>query len=164
GIAASACDLLADTVNVRHCGVVAVELGLLRGASRAFLDASAPVRDHVVSAVCAAAADDAQRGEFHVLDVSLESAEALGERASVLYFADDDLAVFAIPPEGGAVNEAALRKASVSALPLIAQVGDLAQERDTIHQTNALLRHVEAFADVGGWEQRLSSGALKWSR
>lgn len=164
-LAASACNLLADTVGVRHCGVVVPDERSLRAASSEFLRLSADVRRQLVDDVARAVLDAAFEADAvrSTQLVTVETQAAVNGTVGALFFPETEVAVFEVAPEGRSIDVALLRRAAVSALPIVYRIDALREERQRLSAAARLLAHVGELAKVGGWEQRLDTGRLLWS-
>ena len=164
-LAASACNLLADLVGARYCGVVAVDGALLRGGSSEFLRLPEATSRGVTSAVAAAVDEADYEGDVarssQLLTASID--KTLGGTAAVLFFPEMEMAVFQVPRADGPVDVAAFRRAAGAALPILYRIDDLRVERLRLVTAENLLQHVEELANVGGWEQTLATGRIIWS-
>ncbi len=161
-LSASASEMMASAGGVRCCGTLAMRSGRLLGASHGFYDLPSSVRAELIDAVTGTIGTTVGESH-HVVHPAFSSSGTATGTLHVLAFPQNDAAVFAFALDGQALDLAALRRAAVSAMPLLYQIDDLAAERESIHQTNTLLRHVEALADVGGWELAVGSDKLIWS-
>jgi len=164
-LAAAACNLMADNLGVRYCGVVAMEDGRLRAASTEMRALPRPLRKElakaVANAVVAATFDEDEARSSRLINV--EAPEELGGVGAALFFPETETVVFQIPPRKRGVDVVAFRRAAVSALPILYRIEDLRIERQRLLQTHGLLSHVEELSLVGGWEQSLATGRLLWS-
>ncbi|WP_420394312.1 putative bifunctional diguanylate cyclase/phosphodiesterase [Acuticoccus sp.] len=165
-LAASACDLLADTIGARHCGVVDAGDRILRAASSEFLHLPAAARTSVVAAVVeavlgASVPEDVARSS---LLVPVATDVDLGGRLDAFLLPETELAIFAVTPATDrAVDAAALRHAAVAVLPIIYGIEGLRVERHALVRAARLLGHVEELAKVGAWERDPGTGRLVWS-
>lgn len=164
-LGAAACNLMADNLGVRYCGVVAMEDGNLRAASTELRALPAALRDELVSAivtaVIAASFDEDEARSSQLIEVTVP--QELGGAGAALFFPETESVVFQIPQRNRPVDVVAFRRAAVSALPILYRIEDLRVERSRLLQTHGLLSHVEELSHVGGWEQPLGSGRLLWS-
>ncbi|MEM6849064.1 MAG: hypothetical protein AAF580_13500, partial [Pseudomonadota bacterium] len=161
-LSTSSSEMMASAGGVRCCGTLALPSGRLLGASHGFYDLPSAVRAELIDAVTGTIGT-AIGESHHVVHPAFSASGAATGTLHVLGFPENDAAVFAFAPDDRAVDLVALRRVAVSAVPLLYQIDDLAAERDSIHQTNALLRHVEALADVGGWQLPVGSDKLIWT-
>ena len=164
-LSAAACDLLADGLRVRYCGVVALDDEGLHAASSEFVRLPPALRESTLKEVLRAVGtkeflkSDARSSQLVAFSVD----EALGGPGGALVFPETDLVVFAVPPRGRALDVTILRRAAASMLPMVYRLDDLRAERQELVGAHALLSHVEELAKVGGWEQAPSGGGLAWS-
>lgn len=156
-LAATACNLLAESLGVRFCGIVAPGLGGLTAASEAFCRIDEPVRDRLVTAV----AEATQAGTDDLFEIPADP--DIGEPLLALRSSDREAAVFTAPMAGQPLAKEHFRKAAPAALGIYRQVQDLRTERGRLLSAHQLLSHVQDLAKIGGWEQVVGTGHLSWS-
>ncbi|MCF3933674.1 bifunctional diguanylate cyclase/phosphodiesterase [Acuticoccus sp. M5D2P5] len=165
-LATAACNLLADNIGVRHCGVIALDGEELRAASSEFSRLPPEERRTIVAAVLAGVAeanfDVDEAHSSRVIDVPVTAPEVA--TAAAIVFPETEAVVFQIPQNGKSVAARAFRRAATSALPIFDRIDGLRTERSKLLTSHELLAHVEELAKVGGWEHVLSTGRLIWSR
>ena len=163
-LASSACNLLADSLGVRYCGIINADEATLRASSSEFYylpdDVKRRIVDNLSDAVLTAEYDS---------DVTLSSQlitldePGLGGTLGALFFPETEVTVFSVAPAGRTIDPTRFRRAAVSALPILYRLEDLRTERHDLIKSANLLHHVEELAKVGGWEQTLASGRMLWS-
>ncbi|WP_108660891.1 putative bifunctional diguanylate cyclase/phosphodiesterase [Acuticoccus kandeliae] len=163
-LASAACNLLADNVGARQCGVIAIEGERLKGGSSEFMRLPLEQRHAVISAILAAVAatdfDAEEAQSSQAIEVSVPS----GAAAAAVVFPESETIVFQMLDKGQSIDAKAFRHAAASALPVLYRIDDLRAERIELQKSARLLRHVEELAQVGGWEHILTTGRLTWSR
>jgi diguanylate cyclase (GGDEF)-like protein len=164
-LASSACNLVADSLGVRFFGVVALENEFVRGATTEFTRLTDQLQRRTVGSITQAILEQPFREDEEAAStpVTVAVAEELGGTAIAILFPETETVVFAIPPAGEMLEADTLRRAAVSALPMIQRLEDLRAERLHLLQSHGLLSYVEELAKVGGWEQTLTTGRLLWS-
>ncbi|WP_162408797.1 putative bifunctional diguanylate cyclase/phosphodiesterase [Acuticoccus sediminis] len=163
-LASSACNLLADSLGVRYCGVVNADDASLRASSSEFWYLPEDVKRRIVNALSDAVLT-AEYDAYVTLSSQLITLEEpdLGGTIGALFFPETEVTVFHLAPAGREIDTTRFRRAAVSALPILYRLEDLRAERHKLLQSANLLHHVEELAKVGGWEQTLASGRMLWS-
>lgn len=163
-LAAAACNLLADSLSVRYCGIVSADSASLRASSSEFGYLPDELKRRIVNALSEAVLTAEYDTGITLSSqlITLDEPE-LGGTLGALFFPETEVTVFHVSPTGRAIDAARFRRAAVSALPILYRVEDLRTERLTLVQRSNLLRYVEQLAKVGGWEQTLASGRMVWS-
>lgn len=164
-LAASAFDLLADSLGFIYCGAVARESGTLRDASSGFSRLPLPdqeaIVEAVVAAVSAAAAPHGESRSGRIVEIAAPTPG--GATISALCFPEAQTAVFAVPHFDADLPADRFRAAAAAILPLLERVEGLRAERQRLLQSQGLLAHVGELAHVGGWQHSLATGRLVWS-